>query len=487
MTDADPAETGVWRAGNVGLSLPILVGFVVYLTALAKGSRLLDDPDTYLHVAVGRWMIAHRTIPDHDPFSYSMRGVAWVPHEWLAEISAAWLHDTVGWAAMVVAAALCFAVTFTILTHALLRYLAPSHALLAVILAWALCFPHLLARPHLPGLMLLTAWVAILVAARCSTGAPPFVAALLLTPWANLHGSFMLALVLAAFFAAEAVLDAPDGRARRDEARRWAIFLAASLVAAFLTPNGLAGMLLPLRFSQMDFVQSTVSEWRSPEFQHPQPLEFWLMLVLLGALSLRIRIPVTRTALLLVLVHMALTHRRHAEILGLVAPLVLAPALGPQLRKFAFPLVDHLLGRRTAAIRSGGIAFAAALAAGALIINTGIAHDSGRYAPAAAISTVQRQNITGPVLNDYSFGDYLIFSGIPPFVDGRADMYGDAFLRRAAQLAELPLLLAQYRIVWTLFKPDNPRVVLLDNLPGWQRFYADDVAVVHIRRDKGAH
>jgi hypothetical protein len=91
------------------------------------------------------------------------------------------------------------------------------------------------------------------------------------------------------------------------------------------------------------------------------------------------------------------------------------------------------------------------------------------------------------VLNDYPFGDYLIFSGIPPFVDGRADMYGDAFLRRAAQLAELPLLLAQYRIVWTLFKPDNPRVVLLDNLPGWQRFYADDVAVVHIRRDKGAH
>lgn len=492
MIDADQTEIAVGRARGVSLRgvsslLPILVGFVVYLTALAKGSRLLDDPDTYLHVAVGRWMIAHRTIPDHDPFSYSMRGVAWVPHEWLAEISAAWLHDTVGWAALVVAAALCLAVTFTILTHALLRYLTPSHAVVAVILAWALCFPHLLARPHLPGLMLLTAWVAILVAARESAGAPPLVATLLLTPWANLHGSFMLALVLAAFFAAEALLDAPDGRARRDEARRWIIFLAASLVAALLTPNGIAGMLLPLRFSQMDFVQSTVSEWRSPEFQHPQPLEFWLMLVLLGALSLGVRIPVTRTALLLLLMHMALTHRRHAEILGLVAPLILAPALGPQLRRFAFPLADHWLGRHTTAMRNASIALAGALAAGAVVIDGGIAHDRGRYAPVDAINAVQRDSIAGPVLNDYPFGDYLIFSGIPPFIDGRADMYGDVFMRRAAQLAELPALLAQYGVVWTLLKPDSPRVVLLDNLPGWRRFYADDIAIVHIRRDDSAH
>jgi hypothetical protein len=283
------------------------------------------------------------------------------------------------------------------------------------------------------------------------------------------------------------VLDARDGRARRDEARRWAIFLAASLVAALLTPNGIAGMLLPLRFSQMDFVQSTVSEWRSPEFQHPQPLEFWLMLVLLGALSLGIRIPVTRTALLLLLMHMALTHRRHAEILGLVAPLILAPALGPQLRRFAFPFADHWLGHHPTAMRSAGIALAGALAIGAVIINTGIAHDRGRYAPVDAINAVQRQNIAGPVLNDYPFGDYLIFSGIPPFIDGRADMYGDAFMRRAAQLAELPALLAQYGIVWTLLKPDSPRVVLLDNLPGWRRLYADDVAVVHIPRDESAH
>jgi hypothetical protein len=29
-----------------------------------------------------------------------------------------------------------------------------------------------------------------------------------------------------------------------------------------------------------------------------------------------------------------------------------------------------------------------------------------------------------PVLNDYGFGGYLIWSGVRPFIDGRADTYG---------------------------------------------------------------
>ena len=33
-----------------------------------------------------------------------------------------------------------------------------------------------------------------------------------------------------------------------------------------------------------------------------------------------------------------------------------------------------------------------------------------------------------PVLNNYDFGGYLIFFGVKVFVDGRTDMYGDAFL-----------------------------------------------------------
>lgn len=88
----------------------------------------------------------------------------------------------------------------------------------------------------------------------------------------------------------------------------------------------------------------------------------------------------------------------------------------------------------------------------------------------------------GPILNEYSFGGYLDFVGIAPFIDERAEAYGAAFtLRhdRALNLQNLPdflALLDEYRIGVTLLLPRTPAVGLLDRLPEWQRVYSDDIA-----------
>jgi hypothetical protein len=58
-------------------------------------------------------------------------------------------------------------------------------------------------------------------------------------------------------------------------------------------------------------------------------------------------------------------------------------------------------------------------------------------------------------------------------------------LRTWSPPGELPALLTQYKIVWTLLEPENPRVALLDLLPGWRRLHADDLAIVHVREDAG--
>jgi hypothetical protein len=73
-----------------------------------------------------------------------------------------------------------------------------------------------------------------------------------------------------------------------------------------------------------------------------------------------------------------------------------------------------------------------------------------------------------------------------PYVDGRADMYGDAFMAGyldALRLrsGRLEAALRDHGIGWTLLQPDDAAVTLLDALPGWQRLYGDDVAVVHVR------
>jgi hypothetical protein len=109
-----------------------------------------------------------------------------------------------------------------------------------------------------------------------------------------------------------------------------------------------------------------------------------------------------------------------------------------------------------------------------------------RITPQAAVAAI-RDAAASRVLNDYDFGGFLIFSGVPPFIDGRTELYGSAFTvrqHRAVTLGNLDdfvALLDEYAVAATLLAPTTPAVALLDRLPGWQRRYADDVAVVHIR------
>ena len=107
--------------------------------------------------------------------------------------------------------------------------------------------------------------------------------------------------------------------------------------------------------------------------------------------------------------------------------------------------------------------------------------------PAAALDALRAADVPGPVFNDYNFGGYLIHAGVPVFIDGRADMYGDQFLEKyddAISLRSsdgLTRLLAEHRIGATMLEPKTPAVALLDHLPGWRRLHADEIAVVHVR------
>jgi hypothetical protein len=120
-----------------------------------------------------------------------------------------------------------------------------------------------------------------------------------------------------------------------------------------------------------------------------------------------------------------------------------------------------------------------------------IARSDGPGAPIAALAAVPAKLREAPVLNDYSFGGYLIFAHAPPFIDGRADMYGGAMLDLYGRLAggdvsAIEATLARDRIAWTIFAPSARIVAVLDREPGWRRLYADDVAVVHVRADASA-
>ncbi|KWE75109.1 hypothetical protein WL77_06365 [Burkholderia ubonensis] len=73
--------------------------------------------------------------------------------------------------------------------------------------------------------------------------------------------------------------------------------------------------------------------------------------------------------------------------------------------------------------------------------------------PVTAVAAVPATRLDAPVLNSYEFGGYLVFRHVKPFVDGRADIYGGAFMcayfdALKPDRAALERLVERYRIRW---------------------------------------
>ena len=135
----------------------------------------------------------------------------------------------------------------------------------------------------------------------------------------------------------------------------------------------------------------------------------------------------------------------------------------------------------------------AAIAAVALAIRTvlPLSPENTGAAFAATLDNVPASLRAKPVLNEYGLGGQLIFQGVRPFIDSRADLYGDAFLGRYRQIASpekdaLDRALSEYGIAWTIFPSGHRIVPLMDQEPGWRRLIETGGVVIHVRDDDKA-
>jgi hypothetical protein len=473
------------------LSWPQIVA-LLSLFVLVRSSRLLGDADTYWHLAAGRWIIDHGRVPTTDPFSHSMFGAPWTAHEWLAEVVIALVHQGGSWPALVLMTVLCWALALALLTRFLLARLEPIHALLFTALAIGMSIIHLLARPHAFVMPLLVFWVVKLVDCNERGAPPPWWLLALMVLWANLHGSFTLGLGLTAAIGFEAVLAAPRD-ARYALFRRWSIFLLLCVVASMLTPSGWRGLWFTFHVMRADVALTVIGEWQPPNFRGGNPLEVWILLMLGLAMAGRLRVPWVRMVVLLGLTHLALNYVRNVPILGLISPMLLAQPFAhswyaaPSRGADAVRLDRWFRSLAGPSSRRGWIVTIAifVVVSVATLRNYDVEPAQART-PEAALDAARKANvIERPVFNDYGFGGYLIYQGIPVYIDGRSDMYGDLFLTRTIEAMhakdKFVELLDQFQIGWTLLIPGSAALAFLENLPGWRQIYADNVAVVHVR------
>jgi hypothetical protein len=461
-------------AERVSLSL---LAFLVVFAAVAFVVPVLGDGDSWWHLGAGRWIVEYLAIPDTDPFSHSRPGNPWHAHEWGAEVLMWLAYRWGGLAGVIALVGLAAGASAGLLASFVKRHLAPWPAMLVTMVAVLCLLPSALARPHLIALPILVAWLAAMLRAREAGRPPPLPLTVLMVVWANLHGSFLLGLALIVPLALEAVIAAED---RRSALGAWSKFGLVSIAASFATPFGLTAYWFPLQIASMDSLQH-IQEWR-PSTIGDDPLFFGVVLATIAMfLALGVRFPPLRALIFVGLLFMALSHARHQFVFAFLGWLVAAEPLGSALagRRARRTAEASMTDRR---VMVGLMAACGLAVLVRLAIPAGL--EERHRLPLAIIARVPPELRQAPVFNEYSFGGPLVFSGIRPFIDGRADMYGDAFVREYLDAARGSTeawrrIAGRHDIRWTILPPGSPLIGELER-SGWRRILADERAVIHL-------
>jgi hypothetical protein len=100
--------------GN-GFETGAIIGSFPLDAIFGLNQRFLSDPDTFWHIATGKWMLAVRAFPRQDIFSHTAYGQPWVSPEWLAQVILFEAYDLLGWSGLVLLCGLVTALTFALL------------------------------------------------------------------------------------------------------------------------------------------------------------------------------------------------------------------------------------------------------------------------------------------------------------------------------------------------------------------------------------
>lgn len=479
--------------------IPGLYGFIVFVTLfLFDGGKSLLDGDTFWHVKAGMTMLDQGSILTQDIFSHTVSGIPWTAHEWLAEVIMAALHRFGGLQGVALffffIAALSFWILFRIARHLTRDWL----ALLWVSTAFAFSMTHLLARPHIFSWLFGVCTLGLLV----KGGRAKYFLPLLIALWANLHGGFILGLVLQGIFIAGAILDKiclaglSQWRNILHSQKHALIILFLSIVASGLNPFGYHLLIFPFLVTKTIFTTG-IGEWLAPDMQREIFFRYYLIAVIFLVSLPRLQINWTNRLLLVFWINASLAHGRYISMTSVYLVPLLAQ-IGNQIVD-RLPLKDRKASRNELRLSpySGLIATAGLF----LILFCSSIYQSplrplmaavipvkSEYHPVAAVNYLNSAPLAGKMFNKYGWGGYLIYAldpSQPVFIDGRADMYGEELFKEYRKVIaidkDIDMILEKHDVSWVLYPSDTPLVRYLLAGNRWKQIYQDEEASVLLR------
>ena len=473
--------------------------------------------DFWQHLASGRLVAENGWPADSDVFSHTAQGRPWTQF-WLVPLLLHHGYAKFGMPLLIVLKALVAAATFFLVAQACLkRGVGAAPATVAAAEAAFVASVRSYLRPEILSFLIFAAFVLVTEAGRTprrsgEQGMPVapgkrnwralWLLPVLMALWVNVHGAFVGGLIYLGCIAAGETLKWRLRRPRQSQPQvpaLWAV-LAACAAATLVNPYGWAIWRVPFALSRNRAVGELILEWKPLELAYfafnPR---FWVLHLLLASLFITARrIDLGDLVLLGVFGFLAATARRHL----LVFCLVCAPVLAKH-----FSLALGWAGRGPLRVLRSGVTTAAPWLAGALSLlmawfalgipclqRCGLGVRWELY-PVGAADFLETHDLTGNLFNTYDFGNYLLWRLYPRnlvFVDGRADVYGEALLREYDRVRsgkqgwEECLLARGVRLAVLRSKPhelatDEPLLNRLFRAPAWRLVFWNQVAAVFVR------
>lgn len=473
------------------LTLRRLFVAIILLGLFAMAVRPVTDPDLWWHLKTGELIATTHHVPRADPFSYTRAGQPWVNHEWLSDCLIIWIYKCAGLAGL--DAGFAVIITATLFLAFVRSRGRPYIAGLSTIWGAVASAPSWGVRPQMLSLLLASIFLWILERSETNLRILWWMVPLMLL-WVNLHAGYLLGIVLIFLHVAGNILDAVLGKNTWKEIWRGVRTLGmvgtACCAVVPLNPNGAKLYWYPFTTLRSNAMQAYIAEWFSPNFHEAKFVPFLLMLiaimVFLGISPRRIQIP--KLLLLLTTTWMALHAARHIPIFALVAIPILSELVAPM---FASRFVSR--NRRHVSLRLLNYAVLGAfliftVARVRTVVRSLPATEAENF-PADAVRFLQEHPLPGPILNHYNWGGYLIWKLYPEyrvFIDGRADLYGDDFMDRFADVyyvrkSDWYVTFETYGIRTVMLPPDAPLVEALRLNIEWKQQYADSQVVLLAR------
>ncbi len=460
------------------------------------------DPDYWWHIRTGQLIVETGALPRGDPFSHTVTGQPWVTHEWLTEVLFFLVARQVGYVGLAVLFGLLGALTWLFVYLTCRQWgVGEVGALLLVLWGWVIGIGVANVRPQALTACLTAVFAFILTRYRrgeSSTGRfhgrSLWLLPGLMVLWVNLHGGYLIGLVLL-------------GLALTGEAvRRWLFgaetplrpLLRATVlttVATLLNPHGLEALRYPFTYAgTANASMRYVAEWQSPNFHEPLGLLFASSLLVVLVLGVGRR-PLGPTEVLwtLLFAAMGLQAVRHLALYAVVVTPLLGARLQAEIPAFRRPL---------AAWRRPALLFVTWLLLVALLLGLLLSPERradlqlgreplARTYPAGAVAYLKAHDLPGNLFNDYDWGGYLIyhlFPRWPVFIDGRMDVYGDHFPDQVYfEVVWLRpgwrAILDQYNIRLVLIRRTSALATVLSADPAWTTVYTGEVEQLFVRKE----